>query len=189
MHQTVWTLCLYFWLQEAAKPSNLSYFLWLPLIFTKEKNFHGTLSNLNGIHPRWSLPETVVPLTLLCIIYKLFFLLSRVFSFSPFLCVFSSSFLPTTNTRNYSYTDFKGPVTFRLHFTWFQEAGILGTVWAWLLFMSAYIMCSTAAVSWISNVQLSSCFRPTIGQFPCLYVITWLSRLFRKEISWVTPKY
>jgi len=148
----------------------------------------------------WSFVEyeryasTVIPsgtsnaLTLLYITHILFFFLSRVVSFSPFLCVVSSSFLPTTNTRSYRYTYFKLPVAIRLHVTCLQEARILGTVWAWRLFMSAYSMCNTVAVSWISNAQLS-CFRPIIGHFPCLYVITWLSRLFRKEISWITLKY
>jgi hypothetical protein len=189
MHQTVWTLYLYFWLQQAAKPSNLSYFLWLPLIFAKENNFRGTLSNLSDMHPRWSLPEPVVPSHY----YVLFIYCSFSFLVSFPSLPFCVSFLLYSCQQPIliitAIQTLKGPVTFRLHFTWFQEARILGTVWAWLLFMSTYKMCNTAAVSWISNIQLSSCFRPTIGQFPCLYLITWLSRLFLKEINWVTPKY
>lgn len=85
--------------------------------------------------------------TLLCIIYILFFLLSRVVSFSPFLCVFSSSFLPATNTRNYSYTDFKGPVTFRLHFTCFQRTW---NPWHGVSMASIHVC--------LQNVQYSCCF-------------------------------
>jgi hypothetical protein len=73
-----------------------------------------------------------------------FLLLFPSLVYLPF-CLSSFTVLPAT--FNYSCAECKGPVVFRLHCICFQEAGILGTACALHLFMSAYRMCNTVAVS------------------------------------------
>jgi hypothetical protein len=121
------------------------------------------------------------PVFRFCLIVFLFSCVATLSCLSHVLCVFSSLFLPAA--FNCSSADCESARSFPFTVSWSQDASC-----ALRLFTSAYRMCNRVAVSWISNVQLSSCFRRTVGRFPPFGSVTCLSCLFRNEISWINTE-